>query len=139
MSYFDRPPGERVLQEFRVFRDGTGRWIAVEKHGLPVGSFRSRDEALHFALREADGDEARVQSIQPRSRIGTAFRTADRLLTAKLRANPVPIDAAETRVSLGCKCRPICTIRISRATSGHGCCCCCTFGSSVKLRARGRR
>jgi hypothetical protein len=66
MSYFDRPPGQRVLQEFRVFRDANGRWIAVEKHGQPGGSFDTRDEALHFALRQADLDQTRVH-IDPAS------------------------------------------------------------------------
>jgi hypothetical protein len=60
MSYFDRPPGQRVLQEFRIMRDGSGRWIVVERHGLPGGSFDSRDDAVHFALLRADGDLARV-------------------------------------------------------------------------------
>jgi hypothetical protein len=69
MSYFDLPPGERVLREFRVSCDPNGRWIAVEIHGLK-GAFGSRDEAIRFALLQADGDVARVH-VEP---VGAAQR-----------------------------------------------------------------
>ena len=82
MPYFDRPPGERVLQEFRVFRDPNGRWVVVEKHGEHGGSFDSRDEAVHFALWQADGDPARVH-IDPSSEPEWKRRSADWLLAAK--------------------------------------------------------
>jgi hypothetical protein len=59
VSYFDLPPGQRVLQEFTVFRDPNKRWVA-EAHGLPGGVFASRDEAVRFALWQADGEAAGV-------------------------------------------------------------------------------
>jgi hypothetical protein len=65
MSYFDMPPGQRVLREFRVFRDPNGRWVAAEAHGLPGGVFDSRDEAVHFALQQVDGEMDRVHVIRP--------------------------------------------------------------------------
>lgn len=64
MSYFDLPPGERVLREFTVFHDPNGRWIAAEAHGLPGGVFDSKDKAVRFALCQADGEAARVH-VQP--------------------------------------------------------------------------
>ena len=70
MSYFDRAPGERVLEEFRVFRNPAGRWLAVETHGLPGGSFDSREEAVRFALHRADGDLARVHVAPPLPTVG---------------------------------------------------------------------
>jgi hypothetical protein len=60
MSYFDFPPGQRVLREFTVFCDRNGRWVAAEAHGLPGGVFDSRDEAMRFALWQADRDPIRV-------------------------------------------------------------------------------
>jgi hypothetical protein len=65
MPYFDRPPGERVLEEFRVFRSPSGEWRAVEIHGMPGGSFASCDEAVRFALHRADDDAARVHLAAP--------------------------------------------------------------------------
>jgi hypothetical protein len=64
VPYFDWPPGQRVLQEFTVFRDPNGRWVAAEAHGLPNGVFDSRDEAMRFALWQADGEPARVH-VEP--------------------------------------------------------------------------
>ena len=60
MSYFDLPPGQRVLSEFTVFRDPKGRWVAAEAHRLTGEVFASRDEAVRVALWQADGDAARV-------------------------------------------------------------------------------
>lgn len=60
LSYFDLPPGERVLREFTVCRDRHGRWVAVETHGLLGGVFATRKDAMRFALSEADGDADRV-------------------------------------------------------------------------------
>jgi hypothetical protein len=92
MSYFDLPPGQRVLREFAIRRDqrvkrrsiGTpdrrakgysmpihnqrGRWVASEAHGLLGGVFLSCKEAFRFALYEADGDAARVH-VEPSSEI----------------------------------------------------------------------
>jgi len=70
MSYFDLPPGQRVLQEFKIFRDPSGRWVAAETHGLPGGIFNSRDEAIRFALWQADRDATRVHVVPA----GTARR-----------------------------------------------------------------
>jgi hypothetical protein len=61
MSYFDRPPGEQVSAEFTVFKTAGGIWVAVQSHGLPGGVFSAREDALRFALREADGDPDRVR------------------------------------------------------------------------------
>ena len=68
MSYFDLPPGQRVLREFTIRRDQCGRWVASEAHGLLGGVFLSRKEALRFALYEADGDAARVH-VEPSTEI----------------------------------------------------------------------
>ena len=64
VSYFDLPPGRRVLQEFTVFRDPNERWVVAEAHGLPGGVFARRDEAMRFALWQADGEVARVH-VEP--------------------------------------------------------------------------
>jgi hypothetical protein len=64
VSYFDLPPGQRVLREFTVSRDPNGRWVAAEAHGLLGGVFDSRDEAVRFALWQADGEAARVH-VEP--------------------------------------------------------------------------
>ena len=64
MSYLDLPPGQRVLQEFKVFRDTNGYWVVAETHGLPGGLFACHDEAVRFALRQADRDFARVH-VEP--------------------------------------------------------------------------
>jgi hypothetical protein len=64
MSYFDLPPGQRVLREFTVFRDLNGCWVAAETHGLPGGVFGIRDEAVRFARWQTDGNAARVH-VEP--------------------------------------------------------------------------
>jgi hypothetical protein len=38
VSYFDLPPGQRVLREFRVFRNANGRWVARWGVQQPRGS-----------------------------------------------------------------------------------------------------
>ncbi|MCE4222439.1 hypothetical protein HCU64_01630 [Methylobacterium sp. C25] len=40
------------MPSFIVGQDTSGRWIAVETHGLGGGLFRSREDALHYALAE---------------------------------------------------------------------------------------
>ena len=65
MPYFDRPPGARVLEEFRIRQDGPNRWILIELHGLGGSVFCSRKEAVCFALWRADGDRARVHVDPP--------------------------------------------------------------------------
>jgi hypothetical protein len=67
MPYFDQPPGQRVLREFTIRHDECGRWIVSETHGQR-GVFLSCEEALRFALYEADGDAARVH-LEPSSEI----------------------------------------------------------------------
>ena len=64
MSYFDLPPGERVLRQFTVYLDPNGRWVAAETHGLPGGVFDSWDDAVRFALWQADGEAARIR-VEP--------------------------------------------------------------------------
>ncbi|HEX3954635.1 MAG TPA: hypothetical protein VHW90_13735 [Stellaceae bacterium] len=59
-SYFDLPPGERVLHEFTIGRDRRGHWVAREVHGLAEGVFFNCENAFRFAVREADGDPSRV-------------------------------------------------------------------------------
>jgi hypothetical protein len=70
MSYFDFPPGQRVLREFKDNRDPNGRLIAAEAHGLPGGVFDSIDEAERFALWQANGEADRVH-IEPGPRHST--------------------------------------------------------------------
>jgi len=64
VPYFDLPPGQRVLREFTVFHDPNGRWVAAEAHGSPARVFYSREEAVRFALWQADGEAARVH-VEP--------------------------------------------------------------------------
>ena len=58
MSYW--PPGQCVVQEFRVFRDVNGRQVAAETHGLPGGVFSSGEEAVRFALWQVNGEATSV-------------------------------------------------------------------------------
>ena len=37
---------------FIIGQDPDGRWVAVETHGLAGGVFRSRKDAVHYALGE---------------------------------------------------------------------------------------
>lgn len=37
---------------FVIGQDLTGYWVAVETHGLGGGLFRSREDAVHYALAE---------------------------------------------------------------------------------------
>ena len=64
LSYFDLPPGQRVLREFTVSRDARGNWIADEIHGLVGGIFITRKDAVRFALDEVEGDASRVH-VEP--------------------------------------------------------------------------
>ncbi|GLS46372.1 hypothetical protein [Methylobacterium brachythecii] len=41
-----------VMPSFVVGQDASGRWVAVETHGLGGGLFRSREDAVHYALAE---------------------------------------------------------------------------------------
>jgi hypothetical protein len=56
MSYFDAPPGERVLREFTIARDHSGRWLVTETPKLVVHAFESYAAAERFAVRQAEGD-----------------------------------------------------------------------------------
>jgi hypothetical protein len=60
MSYFDLPPGERVLREFTIWWDPNRGWVVAETPSLATTVFDSREEAEHFALREAEGDPNRI-------------------------------------------------------------------------------
>lgn len=47
-----RQPVTIAMPSFIVGQDTSGRWIAVETHGLGGGLFRSREDAMHYALAE---------------------------------------------------------------------------------------
>ena len=48
---------------FEIAQDKRGYWVAKDDRGLIGGVFRSRKDALHFALFEAAGDSARVRVL----------------------------------------------------------------------------
>jgi hypothetical protein len=50
----------REPHEFDIVRDELGRWVARGRDGLIGGVFRRREDAIRFALFEADGDLSRV-------------------------------------------------------------------------------
>jgi hypothetical protein len=43
---------------FEVAEDGHGHWVARDTEGLVGGLFRTRKDALRFALDEAEGNAA---------------------------------------------------------------------------------
>lgn len=47
-----REPAGIPLSSFVVGQDPSGRWVAIETHGLGGGLFRSRKDAVHYALAE---------------------------------------------------------------------------------------
>jgi hypothetical protein len=64
MSYFDAPPGQRVLREFTIRRDQRGRWLVAEMPGpVSVRAFHSHNAAEQYALREAEGDYNRIHFL----------------------------------------------------------------------------
>ncbi|GJE53547.1 hypothetical protein [Methylobacterium thuringiense] len=50
-----REPAGIPLSSFVVGQDPSGRWVAVETHGLGGGLSRSRQDAVHYALAETPG------------------------------------------------------------------------------------
>jgi len=48
---------------FEIVQDKRGYWVAKDDRVLVGGVFRSRKDALHFALFEAAGDSARVRVL----------------------------------------------------------------------------
>jgi hypothetical protein len=48
---------------FEIAQNKRGYWVAKDDRGLIGGVFRSRKDALHFALFEAAGDSARVRVL----------------------------------------------------------------------------
>jgi hypothetical protein len=48
---------------FEIVQNKRGYWVAEDDRGLIGGVFRSRKEALHFALFETAGDSARVRVL----------------------------------------------------------------------------
>jgi len=50
---------------FEIAEDGRGHWVAKEKQGLIGGVFRSRKDALRFALFEVAGDGASARVLPP--------------------------------------------------------------------------
>ena len=67
MSYFDPPPGRRILREFSVRRDRNGRWMASDTRAVLGGVFFSCPDALRPALYEAECDAAGVH-VEPSGR-----------------------------------------------------------------------
>jgi hypothetical protein len=67
MSYFDAPPGERVLREFTIARDQNGRWLVTETPKLVVHAFESYTAAERFAVREAEGNCDLVHVLPPKT------------------------------------------------------------------------
>lgn len=50
--------GASVLS-FTIGQDASGCWVALERHGVVGGLFRSRDAAIHYAggeIRNGDGE-----------------------------------------------------------------------------------
>jgi hypothetical protein len=60
MSYFDAPPGQRVLREFTLRRSIKGRWSVVTTPNEEKRGFENREAAERCALRETEGDLSRV-------------------------------------------------------------------------------
>lgn len=54
------PVPMRAPHEFEIVRDGLGHWVARDRDGLIGGVFRRREDAIRFALFEADGDSSRI-------------------------------------------------------------------------------
>ncbi len=50
VSEAPRPPSTR----FVVGQDPQGRWVAAEVHGLAGGLFRTRHDAMHYAVDATD-------------------------------------------------------------------------------------
>ena len=64
MTYFDARPEQRVLREFTIRRDHSGRWLVAEMPSWAnVCAFYNHDAAERYALREAEGDYGRVHFI----------------------------------------------------------------------------
>lgn len=51
--------------DFEIVQDGNGHWVARDRDGLIGGVFRTRKDAVRFALFEAGGDPARVHVRAP--------------------------------------------------------------------------
>jgi hypothetical protein len=59
MSPF-QPRRAATPHHFEIAEDGHGHWMATDTEGLIGGVFRTRKDALRFALFEAEGDPACV-------------------------------------------------------------------------------
>jgi hypothetical protein len=55
----------RRPHDFEIVEDASGHWVARDRDGLIGGVFRTRRDALRFALVEADGDRSRVHVRTP--------------------------------------------------------------------------
>ena len=53
-----RPP-----HEFEIAQDPCGHWVARDRDGLVGGVFRRREDAIRFALFEANGDPSRIHLV----------------------------------------------------------------------------
>ncbi|MBV9686607.1 MAG: hypothetical protein JO096_05295 [Alphaproteobacteria bacterium] len=54
-----------TAHHFEVSENSRGYWVAQDEEGLVGGVFRTRKDALRFALFEAAGDSACVEVISP--------------------------------------------------------------------------
>jgi hypothetical protein len=59
MSTFE-PRRAATPHHFEIAEDGHGHWMATDTEGLVGGVFRTRKDALRFAMFEAEGDPACV-------------------------------------------------------------------------------
>jgi hypothetical protein len=53
----------REPYDFEIAPDRRGHWVARDKDGLIGGVFRTRKDAVRFALFEVGGDRARVHVV----------------------------------------------------------------------------
>ena len=53
----------REPHDFEIARDESGHWVARDRDGLIGGVFRTRRDAVRFALFEADGDTTRIHIV----------------------------------------------------------------------------
>jgi hypothetical protein len=58
------PASVSPLHHFEIVQNGRGYWVAKDDDGLTGGIFRTRKDALRFALFEAAGDSARVHVLR---------------------------------------------------------------------------
>ena len=67
MSSFT-PHAVPVSHHFQVSENERGYWVAEDREGLIGGVFRTRKDAIRFALDEAAGETTCVEVLLPRTR-----------------------------------------------------------------------